>query len=165
MKRLILMRHAKSDWAGGPSSDHDRPLNPRGRNASAKLGDWLRVEALIPDQILCSSAIRTRETCLRLELPDSVALHETKTLYLASAEQILTALKAATGDTVLMIGHNPGCAMLADMLLAQRPDHEAFDRFPTCATLIADFDISSWRDLKLGTGTAVHFTVPRDLTK
>lgn len=163
MKRLILMRHAKSDWSGGPSSDHDRPLNPRGRNASANLGDWLRATALIPDQILCSSAIRTRETCLRLKLPDSVDLHETKTLYLASAEQILTALKAATGDTVLMIGHNPGIGMAAEAILSAPPDHSQFRQYPTGATLVADFDTDSWEQVAWGKANARHFVVPRDL--
>ena len=69
MKRLILMRHAKSDWGDPMLPDHDRPLNKRGRRAASALGHWMREAGLRPDQILCSSATRTQETCARLALP------------------------------------------------------------------------------------------------
>ena len=164
MKRLILMRHAKSDWSDLTASDHARTLNNRGQRGAEALGEWLCGLSIRPDHALCSDSARTTETLSLLALGD-VPATTTRDLYLAEPDVMAAALRRMEGDCVLMIGHNPGCAMLADMLLAQRPDHEAFDRFPTCATLIADFDISSWRDLKLGTGAAVHFTVPRDLTK
>jgi len=165
MKRLILMRHAKSDWSDLSASDHARPLNTRGRRSARALGEWLRGLSIRPDHVLCSDSIRTTETLSHLALGDDVPLTTTRDLYLAEPDVMAVALRRMEGDCVLIIGHNPGCAVLADILLAQRPDHETFDRFPTCATLIADFEISSWRDLKIGTGTAVHFTVPRDLTK
>jgi phosphohistidine phosphatase len=163
MKRLILMRHAKSDWSGGPSSDHDRPLNPRGRRASAQLGDWLRAAALIPDEVLCSSAMRTRETCLRLGLPQNVPVREIKALYLASADVILKTLQTAVGQTVLMLGHNPGIGMAAEAVLSAPPDHPQFMPYPTGATLVADLDIGSWDQAVCGTAIARHFMVPRDL--
>uniref|UniRef100_UPI0035189862 SixA phosphatase family protein n=1 Tax=Nioella sp. TaxID=1912091 RepID=UPI0035189862 len=61
MKRLILMRHAKSDWSLG-QPDAARPLNARGQRSAEAMGDWLREKGYLPDQILCSSAQRTRET-------------------------------------------------------------------------------------------------------
>ena len=163
MKRLILMRHAKSDWSGGPSSDHDRPLNPRGRKASTALGDWLRAQDIIPDQVLCSSAMRTRETYVRLALPAQLPVEETRALYLASADHMLDAVKQASGNCVLVIGHNPGIGMAAEAILAALPEHAQFMQYPTGATLVADFDIANWSDAGWGNANARHFVVPRDL--
>ena len=62
MKRLILTRHAKSSWDDPLMSDHDRPLNERGKAAAADLGQWLASRGYVPDQVLCSDALRTRKT-------------------------------------------------------------------------------------------------------
>ncbi len=163
MKRLILMRHAKSDWSGGASSDHDRILNPRGRTAATALGNWLRENDLIPDQVLCSSAMRTKETCVRLGLPSEIEVTYLRPLYLASTEVILDTLQAAQGNCVLMIGHNPGIGMMADAVLAAKPKHPQFNQYPTGATLVADFDMTDWAKAGWGKAIARHFTVPRDL--
>ncbi len=163
MKRLILMRHAKSDWSGGAGNDHDRPLNPRGRRAATDLGDWLRAHDLIPDQVLCSSAERTGETLLRLNLPDNIDITFTRTLYLASHHTVLNAMRAATGEVLLMLGHNPGTGICAAEIVAKPPDHPKFVQFPSGATLVADFDITDWCDADWGKANARHFIVPRDL--
>ena len=162
MKRLILMRHAKSDWSGG-MNDHDRPLNPRGRKAAAKLGDWLRANDLLPDQVLCSSSARTRETLMRLDLPEDTSTIFTRDLYLATHHDILQALRGASGSTVLMLGHNPGSGIFAAEIVAQAPDHPQFSRYPTCATLVAEFDIDNWQDADWAKANARHFVVPREL--
>lgn len=163
MKRLILMRHAKSDWSGGPSSDHDRPLNPRGRKAATELGKWLRTDGLMPDQVLSSSSMRTKETYVRLDLPTDTDVHYLRPLYLASADVILNTLRSATGSTVLMIGHNPGIGMMAEGVLGTLPDHPQFLQYPTGATLVADFDVTQWVQADWGKANARHFVVPRDL--
>tara|TARA_R110002095_G_scaffold107229_1_gene94052 strand:+ start:656 stop:1147 length:492 start_codon:yes stop_codon:yes gene_type:complete len=163
MKRLILMRHAKSDWSGEALVDHDRSLNQRGRESAEKLGNWLRNHNLLPDEVFSSSANRTRETCDGLKLPDGVTPTFTRKLYLASLERIMTMLQGASGDTVLIIGHNPGVGMCAADILTRGPDHPQFMAFPTGATLVADFDIRQWSDLRWGTGEAAHFVVPRDI--
>lgn len=163
MKRLILMRHAKSDWTGGAMNDHDRPLNPRGRKAAAALGTWLKDKNLIPDQVLSSSAIRTRETFVRLNLPEPIPSTFTRDLYLASDQSILTSLRQATGTTVLMLGHNPGIGSFAEEILGDPPNHLSFAQYPTGATLVATFDIKTWGEAHWANAQAQHFTVPRDL--
>lgn len=163
MKRLILMRHAKSDWSEPALSDHARHLNARGRQSAEALGDWLRRETLQPDHVLCSDAARTRETLSLLGL-DNVETTFLHTLYLAEPEVMEAALHERKEDCILMIAHNPGCAMLAETLLAKPPEHPDFFRYPTGATLVASFEITSWRQLRSGTGSATHFIVPRDLT-
>lgn len=163
MKELILMRHAKSDWSAGGGGDHERPLNKRGRQAAAALGDWLRAEDLLPDEVLCSDAMRTRETLLRLDLPSGVSQTFSRDLYLATHDDLLRALRAAKGDRVLMVGHNPGIGWCAEALLDVPPDHPQFSSYPTCATLVAQFDITDWSQADWGKAKARHFVVPREL--
>ncbi len=160
-KRLILMRHAKSSWGDPTQDDHQRPLNGRGQRSGDALGDWLRDKNYIPDQILSSSSQRTKETCQRLRLEAEKTFLDA--LYLAEPEQMLKVLKGATGDCVLMLGHNPGIAYLAHGLVTTPPNHPRFDDYPTCATLIMDFPIDTWAQARPETGTVVDFVVPRDL--
>ncbi|MBN9678292.1 SixA phosphatase family protein [Salipiger bermudensis] len=160
MKRLILMRHAKSDWSTG-GADHQRPLNKRGRNSAKALGNWLRAQGLAPDQALCSSASRTRETLALLDL--EVRTRYEDRLYHAGPVAMLKCLSEAEGDTVIMVGHNPGIAEFADELMATPPRHPRFADYPTGATLVADFEIDDWSALEPGTGTATGFVIPREL--
>lgn len=164
MKRLILMRHAKSDWSERDTNDHDRTLNQRGQESASAMGDWLRQNKLQPDHILCSDAARTRETLQRLNLGD-VPSTFLRNLYLAEPDVMAAALQSRSEACVLMVAHNPGSAMLAEMVLADPPDHPQFFKYPTCATLVVDFNITNWRDLRLGTGNTIQFIVPRDITK
>ncbi|MFU8836030.1 MAG: SixA phosphatase family protein [Roseovarius sp.] len=161
MKRLILMRHAKSDWDDPTLPDHARPLNRRGRRSAKALGAWLRTEGLVPGEILCSTATRTQETCARLKLPLAPRLLDS--LYMAGPQDMLAALRTAHADTVLMIGHNPGIAEFATRLVAAAPEHPRFDDYPTGATLVTDFAIADWAALKEHTGQTRHFVIPRAL--
>ncbi len=161
MKELVLMRHAKSDWGSPLLRDHARALNKRGRRSATALGEWLRAQDLIPDQILCSSSARTQETCARLKLPVSPEFHDA--LYLAEIPDMLRVLRRASGARVLMLGHNPGIAEFAASLVATPPAHERFDDYPTGATLVVRFDIAGWADLTPGTGVVQHFVIPREL--
>ena len=113
-RRLILMRHAKSDWDDPLLSDHDRPLNKRGRKSATALGHWLKSENQLPDQILCSSAERTVETCTRLNLATTPDFH--KALYHASEDTMFSILQAAHGAPVLGSVDNHRAAMI----MAQR---------------------------------------------
>ncbi|MFZ5962621.1 SixA phosphatase family protein [Thalassococcus sp. BH17M4-6] len=158
--RLILMRHAKSDWSM-IGDDHDRTLNARGRKSARALGDWMRDNDYLPDQVLCSSAARTRETLALTGVEAATNFEDA--LYHAAPDTMLTSLRAARGDCVLMVGHNPGIAFFAAALVKSAPDHPRFQDYPTCATLVADFDITNWADLTPGTGNARDFVIPREL--
>jgi phosphohistidine phosphatase len=152
--KLILLRHAKSDWADPLLGDHDRPLNARGRAAAPRIGRWLRDHGHLPTRILCSTSTRTRETLDRLALPDTPTEFRPD-LYLAPADTIL-ALAATPADTLLILAHNDGLAEAARRAVTTPPAHEAFARFPTCACLVLD------RSGGLP-GHCLAFTVPRDL--
>lgn len=161
-KTLILMRHAKSSWDNPAADDHARVLNGRGRISADAVGDWLRTRQLLPDQALVSDAARTRETFTRLGVLCDTRF--TAALYHASTPAMIRLLKAATGDTVLMVGHNPGMAELAELLAEQPPYHPRFFDYPTCATTVLAFDVEGWGGLAPGTGRVLDFVIPREIT-
>ena len=163
--RLILMRHAKSDWGDPAAPDHARPLNPRGRKAAARMGQWVAAQGAGPAEALVSSAIRTRETWALLapHLPHPPEARILDALYHAGPDVMLRALQTAGAQTVLMLGHNPGIAAFARWLLDSAPDHPRFADYPTCATLIARFDCADWGAVGPAQGEAEAFAVPREL--
>ncbi|WP_135506600.1 SixA phosphatase family protein [Roseovarius aestuariivivens] len=162
MKTLILMRHGKSSWGDPALDDHDRPLNDRGVASVEALGNWLRERGHLPDRALVSTARRTHETFRGLGL--DCAEDAQRALYLAEPDTMLETLRKAEGDTVLMIGHNPGIGWLAQDLVTAAPDHPRFEDYPTGATLVVRFDVGNWSEVRPGRGEAVDFIVPRDLT-
>lgn len=160
-RRLILTRHAKSAWDDPLMPDHDRPLNARGRRAARELGDWLASRGYDPEEVLCSTAARTRETWDRAALAAFETLPELRVeqaLYHAAPDMMLRVLKTAQAQTVMMIGHNPGIAELAAMLPARVPVDPDFRRYPTAATLVVDFQIDDWSQLTPGSGSVLDFT-------
>jgi phosphohistidine phosphatase len=163
MKRLILMRHAKLDWSGSQVSDHDRPLNESGRVNSTSLGLWMSEKALKPDVVLCSSAARTRETLDLLQLSGSETLKVTRALYLADAEELFAAIKEVSGDTVLVIAHNPSICDIAEMIVDAPPNPDGIRHYPTGATVVATFDIDRWTDMTWRSGHITHIVRPSDL--
>ena len=165
MKRLILTRHAKSAWDDPTVTDHDRPLNERGKAAAADLGEWLASRGYVPEKILCSDAVRTRATWSGLApaLPGTPVLELKPALYHAGPDVMLAVLQHAQADVVMMIGHNPGIADFAARLVATAPLNPEFSRYPTGATLVADFMIDSWAEVGFGLGATVDFVNPREI--
>ncbi|WP_373049716.1 SixA phosphatase family protein [Thalassovita aquimarina] len=160
--RLILMRHAKSDWDDPSLTDHARPLNTRGRDAAKAMGDWLRDNGYLPDLVLSSDAARTVETCDRLGI--SADTRFLRALYHASPMDMMQVLRqGGNAKTLLMVGHNPGIAEFAASLAAKAPDDPDFDRYPTCATTVFDLPIAGWQDALFGDGQVRDFIVPRRL--
>lgn len=140
--------------------DHDRPLNDRGRRSARELGDWLASRGYEPEEVLCSTAERTRETWDRaaaapLEVLPNVRYEQG--LYHASADQMLSILRTANSNTVMVIGHNPGIAEFAATLPARVPLDPDFRRYPTAATLVVDFSADSWADIVPGQGSVMDF--------
>lgn len=111
-RRLILMRHAKSDWSQN-LEDHERPLNPRGRRDAPRIARALVDAGWLPDLVLCSTAARTTETWNLMEgafanPPRRVRI---RSLYLGSLGDIQNAIESEAEDateTILVLGHNPG---------------------------------------------------------
>ena len=163
-RMLILMRHAKSGWGDPLQTDHERPLNARGRRAAASIGAWLAARGHLPDEALVSSAARTRETwrILAAQLPAAPEADIVSGLYNAPAAGMLRILRGARGERTLLLGHNPGTTDLAAILARHAPTHPRFADFSTGATLVMRFPINDWSQLAPGTGEPCDFVTPRE---
>ncbi|MDB6454665.1 SixA phosphatase family protein [Falsirhodobacter sp. 20TX0035] len=164
MRRLILIRHAKSDWDDPLLTDHQRVLARRGRDAAPKIGAWLAAQGVRPDEVLCSDATRTQDTwALIAPFLGDVAPTLIPALYHAGPDTILSQLRRATGQAVAIIGHNPGLGEFAGLMVQTRPAHDGFERFPTAAALVAELPVEDWSEAGYAMARPVAFTVPRDL--
>ena len=170
MRRLMLLRHAKSDWAQPGLRDHDRPLNPRGREAAPKMGAYMVRHALVPDLIVASTAKRVTET-LELLLPafkTPPKIVSEPRIYEAGSNTLLGIVKEMprAAHSVLLVGHNPGMAEFASLLIASG-DVDArqrlIEKFPTAALAVIDFPLDDWGKLHARAGRLDRFVVPRAL--
>jgi phosphohistidine phosphatase len=163
--RLILTRHAKSAWDDPLIADHDRPLNARGHAAAADLGGWLASRGYLPDEVLCSDALRTRETWegIAPAMPAAPEVTLKPSLYHAGPDVMLAVLRHAKGQTVMLLGHNPGIAEFAARIVATPPQHPGFAHYPTGATLVASFETDNWAEVGFGLGATRDFIVPREI--
>lgn len=160
-RMLILMRHAKSSWDNPMLTDHDRPLNRRGKASAQAMGDWLRERGHFPEAAVSSTSERTGQTFLGLGF--DVPVRFSRALYHAGAAAMMTVLQEQSEKSVLMLGHNLGIADFAGRLVVQPPDHPRFLDYPTCATTIIRFDVSRWAEASWHSGEAVDFAVPREV--
>ena len=170
-RRLILLRHAKSDWPDVP--DRDRPLAKRGRRDAPRIGRWLHEHGYQPDVVVVSAATRTRQTwdLVAPELGGSPAVHFEPRAYAASALTLLYLAQElpARYRTALLIGHNPGLSELATSLAAPPESDRATDNgprpaisLPTAAVAVFDFR-GGWPSLSPGHARLTSLTTPADL--
>ncbi len=173
MRTLSLFRHAKSSWDDERLRDFERPLAPRGLKAARRMGRHMLEIGLAPDYVLCSTAVRTRETAAialaelgRTDLP----IDYDGALYAAEASALMKRLASIAGDVrhVLVIGHNPGLQELALMLMgsSNAPElREITEKLPTAALVVLELGITEWSEISAGCGSLVHFMTPRKLDR
>jgi phosphohistidine phosphatase len=169
MRRLMLLRHAKSDWPGGVS-DFERPLAKRGREAAPAMGAYMKAHGLMPDLVLVSTARRTRETWALVQAAlgaDTPARFEQR-IYEAYPEHLLALAHGLDPSvrTVLFVGHNPGTEELASDLIGGG-DMEAAARlrrkYPTCGLTVLDFDGDDWAMVTEASGRLERFATPASI--
>ena len=160
MKRLILFRHAKSDWNSECETDHARPLAKRGRLAAALMGRFAASIGEIPDLVLTSSAERARRTA---ELAAKAGrwpstVNATEALYHASPESVLDEIRRQRDsvDSLLLVGHEPTWSDLAARLIGS-----AQLRFPTAAMGRIDFAAETWKGVQFGEGVLMWLVTPK----
>jgi phosphohistidine phosphatase len=166
MRTLYLLRHAKSAWKDPTLDDHDRPLAPRGDRAARALAQHFRRLKADPELVLCSTAVRTRETLdlvmAGFSKPPIVAME--RGLYLAVPSSILARLREVDNrvERVLVIGHNPGLHELALKLAQHGPAKaraELQRKYPTAALVTYEVD-SDWAGLGTKSTRLADYVTP-----
>jgi len=170
MRRLMLLRHAKSDWSMPGERDHDRPLSARGREAAPKMGAYMVRHALLPDLIVASTAKRVVETLdlLLAAFEEKPKVRSEPGVYEAGPNALLEIVKQTPRSvhSLLIIGHNPGLAELAGLLIAAgevEARQRLIEKFPTAGLAVIDFALDDWGKLHPRAGRLDRFVVPRSL--
>lgn len=171
MKKLTLLRHAKSSWDDTVARDFDRPLNDKGKKASKAIGTFIKRQELAFDLVLASPAVRVIET---LEFVEEAAVSSwepqwERKIYLASSVTLMDVLRGVESDAghILMVGHNPGLEDLVFDLVPDDGSSKARDmveeKYPTAALAEMTLDIDTWANIADNCGILDRFTRPRDL--
>lgn len=168
MRRLILLRHAKTERDAPSGKDRDRRLDERGHHDGAEIGQWLALNDYRPDLVLVSTATRTQETweLLRAAMPSTRAKHLPE-LYGADPSELLSIIRdaaAADPQCLLILAHNPGLHELALGLIS---GGDAAGRralaanLPTAGVVVIDFDTDDWSDVSFRSGQLERFASPK----
>lgn len=161
MKRLTLIRHAKSSWRDKSLADLDRPLSARGKNDAPVMGRRLAERGGMPDLVLCSPARRAVATMKKIAremgIPaDRISVDER--LYLADVEELLRIVREADDldSHVVLCGHNPGLTDFSNLV-----SDRFIDNIPTSGMVSIGFRVDSWRGVVQGSGELLFFDYPK----
>jgi phosphohistidine phosphatase len=171
MKRLTVLRHAKSSWEEPNTDDFDRPLNERGWKAARRMGRELKQRKITFDLALASPAARVRETLDGVresygDFPFEIRFDER--IYLARASTLLEIVRELPESTkaALLVGHNPGLERLVANLTGDDDDHlrrRVQEKFPTAALAVIELPANRWKEVDEGSGSVAELILPRDL--
>ena len=161
MKKLYLLRHAKSSWKQPELSDLDRPLNKRGLLDAPLIGDLLNRKEVNPSYIISSPSLRTLTTIQliadKINFPKQ-KVEITNDLYEASVLEIMNLIKGIHNDysDVMIVGHNPGLTNLVNYLT-----DDYIENIPTCGIVCLQFNLEDWSDIDEETGKIIFFEYPK----
>jgi phosphohistidine phosphatase len=161
MRTLYLLRHAKSSWSDASLRDFDRPLNERGRAAAELIGKQLVKENLSAPLLICSPALRTRETA-EIVLQSSKVRAEQRfdeRIYEASLRDLMQVVSEIPDEeqVAILIGHNPGFEELLAFLTGESR------RMPTCSLAKISLEVTSWTEVTAGAGNLEWFITSKEL--
>ena len=172
MRRLMLLRHAKTENDAPSGRDQDRRLDNRGRRDAAEIGGWIGRHPPFPDLVLVSHAVRAHQTweiaweAMKEQVPEP-QVELTPELYGADVSQLLETIRdacSADPQRLMVVGHNPGMHELA-LALAGSGDPAGrkalIDNLPTSGLAIFDFEIDDWSDVAIRRGRLVQFVSPK----
>jgi phosphohistidine phosphatase len=153
VKRLLILRHAKSSWADSSITDWQRPLNERGLRDAPRAGEWLREHSRMPDLIITSDAIRARTTAELVAKSAGYAndIVIEPSLYLARPDDVLALLKDVkeAAASVMIVGHNPG---LEDLIATLTGEHHGLK---TTALVHLSIPIDRWSEIDRETAASI----------
>lgn len=170
MLRLMLLRHAKSNWSSTGMQDAARPLTDRGAASARLMGAYMARHSLIPDRVLCSPARRTRETWagISAKWPADTDVVFDERLYAAPPQVVLSIIRAQdnAARTLLVVGHNPGLQEAAELLIAAGDvdlRERLREKFPTAALAVIDFAVDKWSRIHERSGRLDRYITPRSV--
>ncbi|MDH5765361.1 MAG: histidine phosphatase family protein [Gammaproteobacteria bacterium] len=165
IKKLLLVRHAASDYAGLGVKDIDRVLNDRGIQQAHSMATYLKKKGIYPQLLLSSPSTRTRKTALFFV--DSFGIGENRIqivddIYEAEPDTLLEIIRnvSDTVDTLMLVGHNPSIALLASYFA-----REAIEQVPTCGVVDLMFEVSQWSSVGEGNGELIGVESPDQLKR
>lgn len=172
MRRLLLLRHAKTERDAPSGKDFDRRLDERGQVDALTLGAWLAKHPPLPDLVCVSTAVRAQQTWSQLGIGINAArpapAAHLDEIYNAGPTDLLTVIRAAAVEdpaTLMIIGHNPGLHELALGLIGGGGDAAGqkaiADNLPTSGLVVVDFAIDDWGDVAFRGGKLVRFVSPK----
>ena len=165
MKRLYLIRHAKTSWSNQLLSDYDRPLSERGKRDAPKIGEVLKTKKVKPDLLISSTAKRALETAKILsnvlDYPIENIVEES-VIYEATTQNLLNVINDIDdkNNSAMLFGHNPAFTVLANLL-----GDKYIDNLPTCAVAEFELNVNSWKDVQSDCGKLVEFEYPKKYVK
>jgi phosphohistidine phosphatase len=165
----MLLRHAKAVPATG-RHDYERALIERGRRDAAAIGAYVGEIGLIPDLVIYSDAARTRETAsiVMAGWPRRIEARAEPGLYEATRPALQAIVRALpdAAPSVMLVGHNPGVADLANHLAGDGAKSDMLrmaSKFPTSGLAVLEFDVNRWRDAAPGAARLTRFATPDDV--
>jgi phosphohistidine phosphatase len=172
MRRLMLLRHAKTENDAPSGRDQDRRLDNRGRSDAAEIGSWIGRHPPFPDSVLVSHAVRAHQTWeiaweAMKELAPEPQVELLPELYGADPAQLLEIIRAASEpdpQRLMLVGHNPGMHELALALAGsgEAAGRKALaDNLPTSGLAVFDFEIGDWADVAFRRGRLALFVTPK----
>jgi phosphohistidine phosphatase len=172
MRRLLLLRHSKTEHDAPSGRDQDRRLDKRGHHDATEIGSWISRHPPFPDLVLVSHAVRAHQTWevvweAMKELVPQPQVELMPELYGADPAQLLQIIRdasAADPKRLMLVGHNPGMHELA-LAIAGSGDAAARkalgDNLPTSGLAVIDFAIDDWTDVAFRRGRLVQFVSPK----
>lgn len=161
MKKLVLVRHAKSSWDDPEQKDFDRTLNERGKKDAPEMGKRLAQKKWKVDRVVSSPAKRALKTAklIAKELHyDPSAIDQYMEIYEASIDDLRDVLRSQPGgsNSLVLVGHNPGISYFLAFLAG-----EFMMNFPTCGMAYLELPIESWKEVKQGCAKVIELDYPK----
>lgn len=160
MKRILILRHAKSSWTDPNLSDLERPLNERGLRTAPFMGKLIVERGLSPAAIISSPAKRARQTAELVvnEIGVETNLSFDDRIYEASPNALRIVVSETSNDltSVMIVGHNPGIEGFIRHLTGK------IESMPTAALAVIDLNIESWKEINHDTGSLITIIRPKE---
>ena len=161
MKKLYIVRHAKSSWEESGVRDHDRKLNERGKHDAPIMGELFNELGYIPDIIYSSSAKRALTTAKTISRKIGFPIDDivvTQEIYDAITSDLIKMINGVDDkhDSLMLFGHNPSFTVLSNLL-----SDKYIDNIPTCGASVIELNVNSWKDVESDCGKLIAFEYPK----